>query len=470
MQTNDATDNGLKVIEMFAGVGGFRLGLEAVHGRPFSVILSNQFEPSRKKQHASEIYQARWPDTRHINEDIFEVLKSSEGRQAILDAQADVVVGGFPCQDYSVARPLSASGGLAGKKGVLWWAIAGLLTQCIGNAHPVKYLILENVDRLLSSPATCRGRDFAVILATLHELGYAAEWRVINAAEYGHAQRRRRIFIVAYHRSTRLYRQMRTSLSAAECGWPSNAVLSAAFPAAFPNPLAAVSSALSVGSDPLTTQLWYRPLSNGRTRFENCGLMLDGEVRTCRATAIALTDFSEFTGHATPLTLGDVVRATGPVSTSFYIAPELQASWRAAKGSKAIPRSKNGFEYTYSEGAMAFPDPLDRPSRTIITSEGGTTSSRTKHAIQEPSGLIRRLTPEELEALNGFPRGFTAITGVSDTTRAMLMGNALVVGLVKRIGEALYRAHIDTRTKALGEAEDTSSSRSGVSFACSGRS
>lgn len=169
-QNNINTTDELRVIELFAGVGGFRLGLEAVHGRPFHVVLSNQFEPSRKKQHASEIYQAHWNDGVHINEDIFRVLDSAEGAQAIRNARPDVLVGGFPCQDYSVAKPLSASNGLAGRKGVLWWAIAKLLQQRVHDAEPIKYLILENVDRLLSSPASCRGRDFSVILSTLHSL------------------------------------------------------------------------------------------------------------------------------------------------------------------------------------------------------------------------------------------------------------------------------------------------------------
>ncbi len=431
------------VVELFAGVGGFRLGLEAVHGSPFRVTLSNQFEPSRKKQHASDIYQAHWPRSQHINDDIFKVLESEAGRQAFRDARPDVLVGGFPCQDYSVAKPLSSSDGLAGKKGVLWWSIAKVLRLRIEDGAPVKYLILENVDRILSSPASCRGRDFAVILSTLHSLGYAAEWRVINAADYGHPQKRRRTFIVAYHESTGLYKHVGVAVSRAPSpDWLSTSILSSAFPCDAANPLDAAEPALTVRADPFDEQLTYRPLSNGKTRFENSGLMLGGQVRTCTVRAAEMSDFSEFCGNVKPLTLGDIVRATGPVPTDFYVEREKESAWRRAKGAKAIARSKNGFAYTYAEGAMAFPDPLDRPARTIITSEGGSSPSRTKHAIREASGLIRRLTPEELEALNGFPRGFTCRPGVSDVARAMLMGNALVVGLVRRIGEALHHHHM----------------------------
>ncbi|AMV48256.1 DNA (cytosine-5-)-methyltransferase [Paraburkholderia caribensis] len=434
----------LNVIELFAGVGGFRLGLEAVHGAPFQVTLSNQFEPSRKKQHASDIYHSHWPEQAHINEDIFKVLETETGRQSARDANPDVLVGGFPCQDYSVAKPLSASDGLAGKKGVLWWSIAKMLKQRLDDGMPVKYVILENVDRILSSPSSCRGRDFAVILATLNSLGYAAEWRVINAADYGHAQRRRRTFIVGYHKTTDVYKRTHADLQTLRVDWHASSILSTAFPCEVTNPLDAVEPALTLRADPFDEQLSYRPLSNGKTRFSNCGLMLGGQVRTCTVRAAPIADFSEFCGRTAALTLGDIIRETGPVPTAFYVRPEQEEAWRAAKGAKTLARNKNGFDYTYAEGAMAFPDPLDKPSRTIITSEGGSSPSRTKHAIREASGLIRRLTPEELETLNGFPRGFTARPGISDVARAMLMGNALVVGLVRRIGEALHRAHIQS--------------------------
>ena len=437
----------LNVADLFAGVGGFRLGLEAVHANPFKFTLSNQFEPSRKTQHASTIYQAHWQTGVHLNEDIYNVLESDQGRQAIRTAAPDIVTAGFPCQDYSVARPLSQSRGLAGKKGNLWWSIAKLLYLRNEDNSPVKYLILENVDRLIVSPASCRGRDFAAILATLRALGYAAEWRVVNAADYGHAQRRKRIFIIGYHESTALYRRLEAATKASPGDSPlALTLLATAFPWILRNPLDAAEPALCVRPDPLDEQLSYKPLSNGKPRFGNCGLMLNGQVYTCNADAQAIADFTEFTGHSAALTLGDVVKRTGPVPTEFFIKAEDEKRWLEAKGGKSIPRNINGFEYTYKEGAIAFPDPLDRPARTIITSEGGTTPSRTKHAVRDLSGQLRRLTPDELEELNGFPRGFTALPGISDQTRAMLMGNSLVAPLVRRIGEVLYAAHLRSDT------------------------
>lgn len=430
----------LNVVELFAGVGGARLGLEAVHGSPYGVTLSNQFEPSKKKQHASAIYCAHWPHDAHINQDIAELLESETGQQAIRDAKPDVVVGGFPCQDYSVARPLSKSHGLEGTKGVLFWSITKLLEQRAADSEPVPYLILENVDRLLSSPAPSRGRDFAVVLAALRSLGYAVEWRVVNAADYGFPQRRRRVFIVAYHETTALYGRSKAAARRQRGEWHSEGVLNAALPGLLTNELDAYAPGLAVQSDPFSEQLRYRPLSNGRTRFASAGFMCEGEVWTCKVRAEDALDFTEFTGSATALTLGDVINRTGPVPSEFYVRPESEAAWRTAKGAKSITREKNGFCYDYSEGRMAFPDPLDKPARTIITSEGGSTPSRTKHCVREKSGLLRRLTPEELEELMGFPRGFTDLPKVSANTRAMLMGNALVVGIVTRIGTALYNA------------------------------
>lgn len=432
----------LNVADLFAGVGGFRLGLEAVYGNPFNFTLSNQFEPSTKAQHASTVYKWHWKAGTHINRDINEVLASEEGRRAIRNAAPDVVVGGFPCQDYSVARPLSQSNGLAGKKGALWWSIAQLLQQRIEDKSPVSYVVLENVDRLISSPSGCRGRDFAVILSTLRTLGYAAEWRIINAAEYGHAQRRKRVFIIGYHESTGIYGRMRAAASDAGQTPLTQTLLFNAFPCTLSNPSDAESSALTVLDEPLNEQLTYRPLSNGRSRFGNIGLMVGGEVYTCNAKVSPIDDFSLFTGRRESQTLGDIVRQTGLVPTSFHIKPADEARWISAKGAKTTPRNANGFEYEYKEGPMSFPDPLNRPSRTILTSEGGTAPLRTKHSVRDAAGQLRRLVPEELEALCGFPRGFTAVPGISDVVRARLMGNSLVVAIVRRIGEVLYEAHL----------------------------
>ena len=164
-------ENKIKVVELFAGVGGFRLGLEGWNNKsassnykenfesPYEIVWSNQWEPSTKMQHASMVYESRWKNSIHSNNDISSVEVSE-----IPDH--DLLVGGFPCQDYSVATTLKNSKGLIGKKGVLWWSIHKILSE---KENKPKYLFLENVDRLLISPSGQRGRDFAIILKSLNE-------------------------------------------------------------------------------------------------------------------------------------------------------------------------------------------------------------------------------------------------------------------------------------------------------------
>ena len=205
----------IRVVELFAGVGGFRIGLEGFDGKSasslyekkfkskYKVIWSNQWEPATpKNQHASRVYEERFGNKGHSNENIEKVIE--DGISNIPDH--DLLVGGFPCQDYSVATTLKRSKGLQGKKGVLWWSIYSILSQ--KKTKKPGYLLLENVDRLLGSPSTQRGRDFAVILSCLYEQGYAVEWRIVNAAEYSMPQKRKRVYILAYHKSTSVYKKM----------------------------------------------------------------------------------------------------------------------------------------------------------------------------------------------------------------------------------------------------------------------
>jgi DNA (cytosine-5)-methyltransferase 1 len=195
------------VVELFAGVGGFRVGLNQIksidkHGRAiektnFKFVWANQWEPSTKIQSAFDCYIKRFGESdKHVNKDIATV-------DALEIPKHSLLVGGFPCQDYSVARTKSGEKGIQGKKGVLWWEILRIL-----EAKKPPFVLLENVDRLLKSPANQRGRDFGIMLNTLSNLNYGVEWRVINAAEYGHPQRRRRVFIFAFHNSTKYYKNI----------------------------------------------------------------------------------------------------------------------------------------------------------------------------------------------------------------------------------------------------------------------
>ena len=112
-----------RVVELFAGVGGFRLGLER---SGWNTVWANQWEPSTKSQPAFDCYVERFGAEGAVCEDIHAVMNQAEaGRRVLPDHE--LLVGGFPCQDYSVAKTLNQAAGIIGKKGVLWWEIYRLL-------------------------------------------------------------------------------------------------------------------------------------------------------------------------------------------------------------------------------------------------------------------------------------------------------------------------------------------------------
>ena len=403
----------IKVVELFAGVGGFRIGLEGASDA-YETVWNNQWEPSTQHQDASLVYRARFGSKGHSNKDINTVPTSE-----IPDH--DLLVGGFPCQDYSVAASLSRSGGIEGKKGVLWWQIYRILNEK-GDKRP-QYIFFENVDRLLNSPATQRGRDFAIILASLADLGYVVEWRIINAADYGMPQRRRRTYIVGYLKDSVVANKVETLEDWVEF----DGVLAQAFP--FRVKEGSVSSFDINGKIQEVSANFNKGKKD--SPFGNAGIMRDRHVYSVDAEPVY---------DGTMQTLGDNLVDEDFVPEEFFIQEEELPKWQYEKGAKKINRvSKEGFEYVFSEGGMAFPDYLDKPSRTMITGEGGNAPSRFKHVVQTPSGRYRRLIPIELERLNMFPDNHTYHPEVSDGRRAFLMGNALVCGIVQEIGRSLYR-------------------------------
>ena len=439
----------LIAVELFAGVGGFRLGLEKT-GR-WKVAWSNQWEPAVRSQFASDCYVSHFGKDGHVCEDIERVLDHLESGAPLSNElfeeippipKHDLLVGGFPCQDYSVAKPLNQAHGIKGKKGVLWWQIYRII-----ESHKPRFVLLENVDRLLKSPGKQRGRDFAIILSCFRDLGYAVEWRVINAADYGFPQRRRRIFILARSSKT------------IDPGAPMNfilrdGILARGFPCApksldgvLPGFDSFVSKRFELPGSPREVTVKFG-IGNERSEFESAGFMSDGLV---------------WTGAVEPVrprlcaTLGDIVGKTDPaiVPPEYFLDPQSIETWKYLKGAKNEERTHkgSGATYFYTEGALPFPDPLDRPARTILTAEGGTSPSRFKHVIEAGKGRYRRLIPEELEDLNGFPRGWTE--GMSDTKRAFCMGNALVVGVVQRIAkEIANEQHTLTPPRRTAKATD----------------
>lgn len=421
----------MNIIELFAGVGGFRVGLDRVNSNHpneapfFNTIWSNQYEPATKTQHASRTYCRVFGTEGHVNQDIALVNSADVPVH-------DILVGGFPCQDYSVARVLSQAAGIEGKKGVLWWQIVRIVKDKGINSPQI--LFLENVDRLLGSPAKQRGRDFAIILESLNELGYKVEWRVINAADYGMPQRRRRTYILAYKNNSHLARQI---IDPTEWIF-SDGIFAKAFPVNdYDGDIALKGVKLKKEATWDIADLSAEFNKNGKNSpFLNTGLMIDGVYYTYKTTP-------KYEGNYT--LLGDILakgREREFITEDFYIPEKDLPRWEYLKGAKhETRRTKEGFEFSYNEGGMAFPDPLDKPSRTIITSEGGSTPSRFKHVIKDPvNGRLRRLIPLELERLDMFPDNHTL--GETDTKRAFFMGNALVCGIVTKVGEEIRKRFI----------------------------
>jgi len=395
------------VAELFAGVGGFRIGLARAG---WKTVFSNQWEPATKVQHASDVYVARFGDEGHSNEDIANVKS--------LPKNIDLLVGGFPCQDYSVAKTLNSAKGLKGKKGVLWWEILRLV-----QGQKPKFIFLENVDRLLKSPSNQRGRDFAVMLKTLGDEGYKIEWRIVNAAEYGFPQRRIRVFIVATKKKNS------GKKSNPESVIYKTGILARALPI---EKLDSEIQEIELGDEADEISLRFNK-GGGKSPFSNSGYFENGVAYTVKSEAKLSKDVS---------VLGDILQPDSQIPDEYWVADKRLKDWKYLKGAKSIERTHkaSGVTYNYAEGKMAFPDLLSNPSRTILTGEGGSTPSRFKHIIKTKNGY-RRLTPVELERLNGFPDNWTQRIEdgkkVTDAKRAFFMGNALVIGLIEKVGKVI---------------------------------
>lgn len=402
------------VAELFAGVGGFRIALEK---SGWTTIWANQWEPGRKLQYAADCYIHHFPDQAknpHFNVNISEVTSKLDEDKKIIPNHT-LLVGGFPCQDYSVAT--TQAKGILGKKGVLWWDIVKIITE-----KKPKYILLENVDRLLASPSVQRGRDMAVLLACLRDLDYFVEWRVVNAADYGAAQKRRRVFIFASKQKSKGVKQLISGKIRPHDWLQSKGFFATEF---------------HVKKDPVdhdTADIFEDELQDisdvFSKRFHNAGVMFDKKIYTLKVTPI----------KEEPKTLASILQDN--VDESYYI-DDLSISkdkgWKYVKGAKKIKRiAKNGHAYNYAEGAIPFPEKLNQPSRTILTGEGNKNPNRSTHLILDPkSNRYRTLTPYEVEKLNGFSGKWTAITGMPDSSRYFCMGNALVVDIVERIGKHL---------------------------------
>ena len=415
----------MNVLELFAGVGGFRIGLENSDKNFFKTRWSNQCEPSRKSQDAFEVYNYHFPNSENIGYSISDI---TDEKFASMDA--DMIVGGFPCQDYSVARSKKNEQGIEGKKGVLFWEIIRA-TRII----KPKYLILENVDRLLKAPSKQRGRDFAIMLTAFNNLGYSVEWRVINAADYGRSQRRRRVFFFVFRNDTKYAKLLDSKyenedIVFEEHKYDDYLFQTGLFATQFPIKQAPVKNRqvfyeleddIVAVSDNFTGTVW------------NTGVMRHGKYYSIETIA-------NFDGN--PITLGEILQDETEVPDKYFLTDKAKLEkFQYLRGPKKLERtSADGHTYIYSEGGMSPYDDLNLPGRTMLTSEG--TVNRSTHFLFV-NNKYRLLTPIEAERLQDFPDDWTAykkledgtVVEVSDKMRMFFMGNALVTEIVRKIGD-----------------------------------
>ena len=405
----------LSVVELFAGVGGFRVGLNDINSfdnktgrakenRNWNFVWANQFEPAYKAQDAFECYVKRFGSEDVSNLDINLVDKKEIPNHNLL-------VGGFPCQDYSVARSLSNEQGIEGKKGVLFWQIRDTLIE-----KKTPFVLLENVDRLLKSPASKRGRDFAVMLKTLDDLGYNLIWRVINAANYGMPQKRRRVFIFAFKKETKYSKELeKQDLE----GILKTNFINKLFPIDIENKNRKVVD-LKNYKDIADVSDNYK-----EGKFFETGVMINQKILSSDLDPIEEDIY----------TLGKILLEANYYNSAdlsdYVVEDESLEKWKYLKGSKRIKRiNKQGHEYYYSEGSMSFPEDINSPARTMLTSEG--TVNRSSHIIfDENIGKYRIITEVEAELIQMFPPNWTDT--MPKRRRYFMMGNALVTGIINRM-------------------------------------
>ena len=391
------------ICELFAGVGGFRVGFEKLNTN-WQTVWFSQYEPSKKNQDAYRCYVSHFGDSLdinkeyHTNDDISIIDKATIPNHTLL-------VGGFPCQDYSVAN--SASKGIEGKKGVLWWQIYEIL-----KIKKPNFCIFENVDRILKSPSKQRGRDFGIILTCFAEQNYSVEWRVVNASEYGAAQKRKRTFIFAYRNDIN-YRKKIKKYKIEEI-LKKQGFMANAFPI---KNIEKISEKKIEYSDILNIS------NNFSFNFKDTGYMCNGKIYTCKVEVESIESIK----------LEEILEKN--VEEEYYLTESQIEKFKYLKGDKKIPRvSKDGHSYFYREGQMYFPDRIDLPGRTMLTSEG--TINRSTHVIEDPSTKqLRFITPIEAERLQGFKDDWTK--EMNKRMRYFCMGNALVVPMITRMGKVL---------------------------------
>jgi DNA (cytosine-5)-methyltransferase 1 len=371
----------MKFISVFAGIGGFDLGLERAGHECIGQIEIDK--------HATSILKKHWKDVPK-HDDIRTAKKWAEEKD--LKGKVDIVCGGFPCQD------LSTAGNRAGIAG----ARSGLFYDAIQFAKAVeaKYVILENVPGLLSSN---KGRDFGTVLNTLDEAGYThIEWRILDSQFFGVAQRRKRVFIIA----STIDRSRQPILIEQESSSRNNEQIYEAWE----------ENATSVGES-----------------IEENKVNIFGKVRRAQST----TDYESWDEVKVANTLTATHSNSATVAQQVIIQPIIlrpRCGKVGTPGGKGPLYSDKSFTLATANDQVLF-DNEPMPTLTVSVLKKHDYTNPALDLIQKVTKIVRRLTPIECERLQGFPDNWTS--DQSDSQRYKQLGNAVTVNVIEWIGKRL---------------------------------
>lgn len=403
----------LNYASLFSGIGGFDIGFDRAGMR---CVAQAEWD-----QAASEVLKHHWPNVTHLK-DVRDVTRDSF-------RSIDVLCGGFPCQDVSVAGKRA---GLDGERSGLWFEFYRIIKE-----HTPRWVVIENVPGLLTSN---RGRDFAVIIDGLVKCGYRVAWRVLDAQYFGLAQRRKRVFIVASFGDGRCTEVLferegsdRNTSASREAGESITGTLAAgAHPSGFN------------GRDAERGMLV--PFSNrGKTTGDIAETIRAGSHGALPMLAEAIDARNSCSNGGVSGTLQS--KKSGGYSLN-YINP---VAFMAGQGANArsiaacddfSPTLKGVASGTNQVPTIAYHASTGEDVSPSLTSEGadGSEDGRGRHAFAVNSYGVRRLTPTECERLQGFPDGHTAVNGQSDSRRYKQLGNAVAVPVAEWIARRIVAA------------------------------
>lgn len=397
----------MKALSLFSGVGGFELGF----GRA-GITTGMQVEQDRWCQ---EVLARHWPDTRRETQ--------VEDVQGTIDW--DLIYGGFPCQDLSVA---GARKGLGGDRSGLWWEFARLLGEC----RP-PWVVIEQVPGLFSA---ARGRDFARLLHALDDLGYGVAWSVLDAQHFGVPQRRRRVFIVGHLGDWR----GPVEVLALPTSGPGD-------PASRQETTANVAGSLGQGPGsggrsttdldghgayiPLAATLTGggHPNSNAPGRHREDDTKLVSNALTATGIGVAGPDDNQAqAGHLVANTLGARPKGGRSLTGETYVTYP------------GIPASLGTLTTTF--GAKNYSNLQEVQQGSVVAWESQPAQAGTSGTGDAATLVgVRRLTPRECERLMGWPDDHTRWTAegtaIADTHRYRMCGNGVVAPVAEWLGRRL---------------------------------